>query len=91
MTNNVHYDYIIVGNGLAGLQLALKMASDSFFDEKLIALIDTSEKKTNDKTWSFWETKSSQWKDIAHKSWNKASIITSKKNNELKLNQYSWH
>jgi len=45
MTNNVHYDYIIVGNGLAGLQLALKMASDSFFDEKLIALIDTSEKK----------------------------------------------
>lgn len=90
MTNNVHYDYIIVGNGLAGLQLALKMATDSFFDEKLIALIDTSEKKTNDKTWSFWETKSSQWKDIAHKSWNKASIITSKKNIDLELNPYSY-
>ena len=90
MSSMSQYDYIIVGNGLAGLKLALKMASDSFFDEKLIALIDTSEKKTNDKTWSFWETKSSQWKDIAHKSWNKASIITSKKNIDLELNPYSY-
>ena len=90
MANNIHYDYIIVGNGLAGLQLALKMASDSFFNEKRIALIDTSEKITNDKTWSFWETEPSQWNDIAHKSWNKASIITSKKNIDLKLNPYSY-
>ena len=36
-----HYDYIIVGNGLAGLQLALAFAKDSYFNDKSIALIIT--------------------------------------------------
>ncbi|GAA4816882.1 lycopene cyclase family protein [Litoribaculum gwangyangense] len=90
MTHSSHFDYIIIGNGLAGLQLALKMASDSFFDKKQIALIDPSEKKTNDKTWSFWETEPSQWNDITHKNWEKASIITLEKNIDLELKPYSY-
>ena len=90
MANNINYDYIIIGNGLAGLQLALKMAGDTFFNEKQIALIDTSEKLINDKTWSFWETEPSQWDAIAHKSWSKASVITSKKQINLKLHPYSY-
>jgi len=40
MSNNSHFDYIIIGNGLAGLQLALKLATDSYFNDKQIALID---------------------------------------------------
>ena len=55
MTNNPHFDYIIIGNGLAGLQLVLKMSEDVFFENKTIALIDPLEKNSNDKTWSFWE------------------------------------
>lgn len=90
MTDNYHYDYIIIGNGLAGLQLALRLNSDSFFKHKRIALIDPSEKKTNDKTWSFWETKPSQWQSIINKSWYKASIYTTKKNIDLKLKPYSY-
>ena len=90
MANNTHFDYIIIGNGLAGLQLALKMTSDSFFEEKYIALIDPSEKDINDKTWSFWETEPSQWNNIIHKSWKKASVITSKKKINLELNPYSY-
>ncbi|WP_298497316.1 lycopene cyclase family protein [uncultured Algibacter sp.] len=90
MTNNTHFDYIIIGNGLAGLQLAVKMANDTFFNEKRIALIDASKKDTNDKTWSFWETEPSQWNNITYKSWSKASIITSKKSIELNLNPYSY-
>ncbi|MDG1731278.1 MAG: lycopene cyclase family protein [Algibacter sp.] len=90
MADNNHFDYIIIGNGLAGLQLALKMASDVFFDEKRIALIDNSQKNTNDKTWSFWETEPSHWNNITHQSWNKASIITSKKQIDLNLNPYHY-
>ena len=48
--NPSHFDYVIVGNGLAGLQLALKLASDSYFDNYKIALIDPSSKTKNDKT-----------------------------------------
>lgn len=88
MTESSHFDYIIVGNGLAGFQLALKLSEDSFFNDKQIALIDPSEKNTNDKTWSFWETGSSQWDSIIHKSWKKASIATSNKSINLKLNPY---
>ncbi|ULC58689.1 lycopene cyclase family protein [Flaviramulus sp. BrNp1-15] len=85
-----HFDYIIIGNGLAGLQLALKMNSDPFFKNKKVALIDASEKNTNDKTWSFWETGISQWNAILSKSWNKASIYTSKKNIDLNLSPYNY-
>lgn len=90
MSIKTHFDYIIIGNGLAGLQLALKMASDAFFDDKHIALIDSSLKNMNDKTWSFWETEPSQWNCIAHKSWQKASVITAKKDIPLELNPYSY-
>ena len=40
----------------------------------------------------FWccPRKASKRKDIAHKSWNKASIITSKKNIDLELYPYSY-
>jgi len=90
MSQRSHFDYIIIGNGLAGLQLALKFASDPYFKDKHIALIDASEKKTNDKTWSFWETEPSQWNSIIHKSWSKASVITPKKTTDLNLNPYTY-
>ena len=79
MSKIPHLDYVIIGNGLAGLQLALKFASDSFFDNKQIALIDPSEKNTNDKTWSFWEQEPSNWNHIIQKQWKQLSVITSKK------------
>lgn len=90
MTDNYNFDYIIIGNGLAGLQLALKLNSDSFFKDKRIALIDPSEKNTNDKTWSFWESGISKWNDLTHQSWKEASIYTSKKSIDLKLTPYSY-
>lgn len=91
MATHSHFDYIIIGNGLAGLQLALKFSSDSYFKNKKIALIDPSPKNINDKTWSFWETKPSQWDSIIYKFWDKASVITTKKNIDLKLNPYTYN
>ena len=85
-----HFDYIIIGSGLAGLQLALKISSETCFDQKTIALIDPSNKCTNDKTWSFWETEPSQWNALTHKSWSKASIITSNKETHLNLDPYTY-
>lgn len=90
MAERSHFDYIIIGNGLAGLQLALKMAADGFFKEKQIALIDPSKKNTNDKTWSFWETQPSQWGNLPYKSWEKANIFTSEKKINLNLSPYTY-
>ncbi|WP_203258559.1 lycopene cyclase family protein [Hyunsoonleella ulvae] len=85
-----HFDYIIIGNGLAGLQLALKMASDTFFYDKQIALIDPSEKNINDKTWSFWETEPSQWNYLPEKTWKRANIIAFEKTLDLNLSPYTY-
>jgi len=90
MIERSHFDYIIIGNGLAGLQLALSLSSETSFDQKTIALIDPSDKSVNDKTWSFWETEPSKWNAIVHKSWNKASIITPNTTTDLDLKPYSY-
>ncbi|MFH4967618.1 lycopene cyclase family protein [Gaetbulibacter sp. M240] len=90
MANLPHFDFAIIGNGLAGLQLALAFSKDPFFSEKTITLIDPSEKNTNDKTWSFWETGSSYWGKIAQQSWSKAIIYACEETISLDLQPYNY-
>ncbi|AUC82000.1 lycopene cyclase family protein [Lacinutrix sp. Bg11-31] len=90
MLSSKSFDYIIIGNGLAGLQLALSLAEDSFFDGKQIALIDKSKKSINDKTWSFWEKGKGKWDNIVKKSWNTALFYSSEKQLSLNLSPYTY-
>ncbi|MDX1426948.1 MAG: lycopene cyclase family protein, partial [Salegentibacter mishustinae] len=48
------YFYVIIGGGLAGLQLARQLSRDVFFKGKKIAIID-SDFSMPVKTWCFWE------------------------------------
>lgn len=68
MKQCVQYDYIIIGAGIAGFQLALEFSKDSFFSSKRIALIDKSHKTINNKTLSFWEKGEGKWDSIVVKS-----------------------
>ena len=90
MTSPNHFDYIIIGNGLAGLQLSLQLSNDPFFDNKQIALIDKSDKDVNDKTWCFWEKSLGKWDDIAYKTWGFAKFYSSKKTLNLALKPYNY-
>jgi lycopene beta-cyclase len=90
MQNDNHFDYIIIGNGLAGLQLALGFLKEPFFDSKRIALIDPSEKSTNDKTWSFWEEGEGQWDSIVYKSWKKALFKSKDVDLSIPLKNYTY-
>ncbi|MEO6347111.1 MAG: lycopene cyclase family protein [Aquaticitalea sp.] len=90
MQNERHFDYIIIGNGLAGLQLALKLSNDSFFDSHQIALIDPSDKSTNDKTWSFWEHGKGTWDSIVLKTWNEALFNSPNVSLKLPLSPYQY-
>ena len=85
-----HFDYVIIGNGLAGFQLALALSKDSFFDNKQIGLIDSSKKTTNDKTWCYWEVGPGKWDDIVYKTWNTADFITKNIDIKLPLNPYTY-
>lgn len=64
------YDYIILGAGASGLMLAYRMASDLFFDNKSILILDKDTDKGNDRTWSYWEEGLGEWDDIIDKTWD---------------------
>ncbi|HKL35226.1 MAG TPA: lycopene cyclase family protein [Salegentibacter sp.] len=83
------YFYVIIGGGLAGLQLARQLSRDVFFKGKKIAIID-SDFSLPVKTWCFWETGSGKWDDLVIKSWNKGKFISSEKNIDLSLSPYSY-
>jgi len=86
--SSIIYDYAIIGAGGAGLHLALAMLADDWFADKKIVLLEKDDKKTNDKTWSFWEKGSGKWDTIIEKSWGKGKFNTKKKSIDLDLAPY---
>ena len=90
MAQKKQYDYIIIGNGVAGLQLAVALSQDNHFNDKQIALIDKSHKTENDKTISFWEKGAGKWDSIVIKSWSEAFVFSNKKELHLKLHPYTY-
>ena len=83
------YFYVIIGGGLAGLQLARQLSRDVFFKGKKIAIID-SDFSMPVKTWCFWEKGKGKWDDLLTKSWNKGKFISSEENIDLQLSPYTY-
>ncbi|CAL67458.1 lycopene cyclase family protein [Christiangramia forsetii] len=84
------YYYVIIGGGLAGLQLALRLHQDVFFKGKKIAIIEPSNKSINDKTWCFWEEGRGSWDHLITKKWKKGKFISSEITKDLDLDPYSY-
>ncbi len=85
-----NYDYIIVGAGAAGLNLALNLKTDAYFKDKHLLIIDKLQKKDNDRTWSFWEKGRGKWDHLLHKSWNKGVVKAKGKTLKLDLKKYNY-
>lgn len=66
------FDFAFIGAGAAGSHLAFKMAQDPFFQDKSVLILDKDSKKTNDRTWSFWEKGASHWDEIVEREWEQA-------------------
>lgn len=64
-----HFDYLILGGGLSGLNLALQLEADPFFKDKNIAIIEATTKTENDRTWCFWESKKGKYEDLVSHRW----------------------
>lgn len=84
------FDYAIIGAGAAGMQLALKMIRDSFFNEKSILILDKDDKNTNDRTWCFWEKGETRWDAIATKTWQQGLFINNQKTIDFDLSPYRY-
>ena len=84
------YDYIIIGAGASGLLLADAMANDPFFKSKSILVLDKSNKRSNDRTWCFWEKGSGQFDDILFKSWDKIHFAGEHLDNKTEIHPYRY-
>ena len=85
-----HYDYIILGAGLSGLTVALRMSQDSFFASKKIAIVDQDLHKGNDRTWCFWETEPDLYEEVIAHQWPKVLVQGSDMNQMMDIAPYSY-
>lgn len=84
------YDYTIIGAGAAGLMLAAAFGQDPYFQDKKILLLDKDQKKTNDRTWSYWEKGTGQFDDIVAKSWKNIFIGGQGFSGRFKISPYEY-
>lgn len=86
-----HFDYIFTGTGLSALMTVYKMIQSEKFKGKTILLLDENAKKTNDRTWCFWDQPDGFWSKIVHKKWDSALFANEdfKRNLDLKPYRYN--
>ena len=84
------FDYIIIGGGLAGIQLALAFCNDSFFKNKKIAIVEPDSKNKNDKTWCFWEQGKGNWDHLLVHQWENAIFHGPRHSIEMNLGSYTY-
>jgi lycopene beta-cyclase len=85
-----HFHYIFTGTGLAALMTVNKMVQSGKYKDKSILLLDDNSKKTNDRTWCFWEKENSIWESIVSKKWNYALFANADFNRNLELHPYQY-
>lgn len=68
-----HSDIIIAGGGLAGLSLAWHI-EHSFPGRFSIVIIEKEAKRSNDRTWCFWEKGQGPFEDAVVKSWDHLAV-----------------
>lgn len=84
------FDFIIIGAGASGLQLALAMLRDDFFKSKKIGIVEKKMSLVNDKTWCFWETGKGLYDDIIYASWTLGCLKAKNKTVNFDLKDYTY-
>jgi len=84
------YDYIFAGTGLSALMAVYQMVLSKKFSDKKILLLDSDAKKTNDRTWCFWENPNGDYENLVSKNWNKAIFSNENYSRDLELNPYQY-
>jgi Lycopene cyclase protein len=86
-----HYNYIFSGCGLSALMTVYKMILSEKFYDKTVLLLDFNEKKTNDRTWCFWEKPNHPWEKIVSKKWKNALFANEDSLRNLELFPFEYN
>lgn len=84
-----HYHYIFTGSGLSALMTVYEMILSGKFEDKTILLIDENPKKSNDRTWCFWD-ENDAFSTITSKKWYSALFTDAHFRSDLDLYPYHY-
>ena len=84
-----HYNYIFTGTGLAALMTVYEMILSHKIEDKTILLIDSDAKKTNDRTWCFWD-ETSLFDEITSKKWKNTLFANQNFKKNLNIDPYQY-
>ncbi|WP_435416444.1 lycopene cyclase family protein [Polaribacter aestuariivivens] len=84
------YDYIIAGSGCAGLSLLYRILQEPTLQNKSILVVDKDHKKSNDRTWCYWEKKPGLFEKIVHAKWNTLEFLSTNFEEQLDLGAYTY-
>ncbi|WP_298222306.1 lycopene cyclase family protein [Flavobacterium sp.] len=84
-----HYHYIVTGTGLSAMMTVYEMVISGKFQDQSILLIDENTKKTNDRTWCFWDERN-PFDNIISKTWNTALFADEHFQRTLDLKPYQY-
>ena len=84
-----HYHYIFTGSGLSALMTVYEMILSGKFEDKTMLLIDENPKKSNDRTWCFWD-ENNTFSKITNKKWNSALFADEHFKRDLELIPYQY-
>ena len=96
-----HFHYIFTGSGLSALMTVYEMLLSGKFENESILLIDEQTKKTNDRTWCFWDEnytppighpskRGELFEEIVSKKWEQAVFANEHFNRVLELTPYQY-
>lgn len=87
---STHYDYIILGGGLAGLSLACQLL-DSPLADRSILIIEPDDKERNDRTFCFWSDRPTPFDGLIRRSWDHIRLVDEHDPRPLHLGAYRYH
>ncbi|MCK8495235.1 lycopene cyclase family protein [Spirosoma sp. RP8] len=85
-----NYDYIIAGAGAAGLSLLCYLLAEENLAQKSILLIDSDLKKTNDRTWCFWQQEQGPFESCLESQWEKLMFHSPDFSEQVDIGPYKY-
>jgi lycopene beta-cyclase len=68
----------------------MRMIKSEKFNDKKILLIDKDPKRTNDRTWCFWERQNGFFEEVVYKKWNLLSFLSDDYSRTMDISPYQY-
>jgi len=84
------YDLVFLGGGCATISLLTRLIESGACADKRFLIIDPSDKKSNDRTWCFWEKGSGYFEKLVYHEWGALDFKQSEFSGGLDMGGYRY-